>query len=291
MKPRHWANEMNEHDKVLLDLNAATMDGAATPYDMIENAAIAIEAGQIAWVGPRDDLPTKFEGFATTSLGGRLVTPGLIDCHTHVVFGGNRATEFELRLNGASYEEVARAGGGIVSTVKATRAASEEALLKDALTRVDAMINEGVTLIEVKSGYGLNQDTELKMLRVIKRLKANTDARIKATFLGAHAIPTKYKNNRLTGEYKTWWENDTLASLSYYKNGLTQGEEKKWYSTGQLAKLRKLVDGKEHGFQKAWLVNGKLYINYEAKNGRIFGMRRANSCYKLEDEVIIRKKI
>lgn len=107
---------------------------------------------------------------------------------------------------------------------------------------------------------------------------------------GKLQVESYYKNNRLSGEYKSWWENDTLASLSYYKEGVLQGLEKKWYSNGQLAKLRTLVDGKENGFQKAWLANGTLYVNYEAKNGRIFGMKRANSCYRLEDEKIIRRK-
>ena len=103
-------------------------------------------------------------------------------------------------------------------------------------------------------------------------------------------LESYYKNNRLTGVYKTWHENDTLASQSYYEKGLKQGLDKKWFSNGQLAKMRNLVDNKENGIQKAWLANGKLYVNYEAKNGRMFGMRRANSCYRLEDEVIIRKK-
>lgn len=183
---------MTEHNRVLVDLNAATMDGAATPYDMIENAAIAIEAGHISWVGARGDLPSEFSNFATESLEGRLVTPGLIDCHTHIVHGGDRAVEFEMRLNGASYEEVARAGGGIVSTVTATRDATEDDLLRDALRRVDVLIAEGVTTIEIKSGYGLDIETELRMLRVARAVMANRPVRVKTAFLGAHATPAEY---------------------------------------------------------------------------------------------------
>lgn len=185
---------MNEHNRVLLDLSAATMDGATTPYDLIENAAIAIEAGHIAWAGARGDLPSEFAGFATETLGGRLVTPGLIDCHTHIVHGGDRAVEFEMRLNGATYEEVARSGGGIVSTVTATRTASDAQLLQDALRRVDVFIAEGVATIEIKSGYGLDTETELRMLRVARAVAAHRPIRVKTSFLGAHATPAEYLN-------------------------------------------------------------------------------------------------
>lgn len=182
---------MTEHDRVLIDLTAATLDGAE-PYGMIENAAIAITGSQIAWVGPRVDLPRAFRDQPTESLGHRLVTPGLIDCHTHIVHGGDRAREFEMRLEGASYEEVARAGGGIVSTVTATRAASEADLLADALRRVDVLIAEGVTGIEIKSGYGLDIDTELRMLRTARAVGQQRPIRVRTTFLGAHATPAEY---------------------------------------------------------------------------------------------------
>ncbi|AEI92800.1 imidazolonepropionase [Roseobacter litoralis] len=164
-------------------------------YGLIEEGAIATDGDQITWVGPSADVPDVYRSETTHDLGGRLVTPALIDCHTHVVFGGNRATEFELRLNGASYEEVARAGGGIVSTVTATRSASEAALLADALTRVDALIAEGVTLIEVKSGYGLDRDTELKMLRVARQIASARPVDVRTSFLGAHAVPPEFKGN------------------------------------------------------------------------------------------------
>ena len=161
-------------------------------FGLIEGGSIVIEGERIAWVG-QGDAPEAFKSHDTQDLEGRLVTPALIDCHTHVVFGGNRAKEFELRLNGASYEEVARAGGGIVSTVSSTRAASEEDLLKDALSRVDAMIGEGVALIEVKSGYGLDRETELKMLRVARRIAESRPVDIRTSFLGAHATPSEFK--------------------------------------------------------------------------------------------------
>ncbi|WP_299846243.1 imidazolonepropionase [uncultured Roseovarius sp.] len=169
----------------------ATMAGGQ-PYGLIHNAAIVVKQGLISWVGPEVDLPPEHHGLGE-DLGGRLVTPGLIDCHTHIVFGGNRAAEFEMRLNGASYEEVARAGGGIVSTVTATRETSEADLLADALTRVDAMLAEGVSVIEVKSGYGLDRDTELKMLRVARAIGRARPVRVVTSFLGAHAVPANYK--------------------------------------------------------------------------------------------------
>lgn len=163
-------------------------------YGLIAEGAIVTEGSQIAWVGPATDLPDTYKTATAHDLGGRLVTPALIDCHTHVVFGGNRAAEFELRLNGASYEEVARAGGGIVSTVQATRSASEDALLQDALLRVDALIAEGVTCIEVKSGYGLDTETELKMLRVARVIAQKRPVTVQTSFLGAHAVPPEYKD-------------------------------------------------------------------------------------------------
>jgi imidazolonepropionase len=137
-------------------------------------------------------LPVEYSDGTVHDLGGRLVTPALIDCHTHLVFGGNRAMEFEMRLNGASYEDVARAGGGIISTVKSTRDASEDALVADALPRLDALIAEGVCTIEIKSGYGLNLDVELRMLRAARRLADVRPVTIKTTYLGAHAVPPEY---------------------------------------------------------------------------------------------------
>jgi imidazolonepropionase len=179
----------------LAELTAATMAEGTEPYGLIEDALIAIEDGRIAWIGRREDAPEAVRALPVQKQEGRLVTPGLIDCHTHIVHGGDRAREFEMRLEGASYEEVSRAGGGIVSTVRATRAADEDALVESALPRVDTLIAEGVTTIEIKSGYGLDIATELTMLRAARRLGAKRDIDVVTTFLGAHAVPPEYAND------------------------------------------------------------------------------------------------
>ncbi|WP_425046388.1 imidazolonepropionase [Primorskyibacter sp. S87] len=176
---------------LLTNATLATMTGSDA-YGLIEDGAIVLDADRIAWAGPAAELPTQHAGRPVRDLGRRLVTPALIDCHTHIVAGGNRAREFEMRLQGASYEEIARAGGGIVSTVKATRAASEEDLLADALPRVDALLAEGTAVIEVKSGYGLDVETELRMLRAARRIVEERRVRVLTTFLGAHAVPPEY---------------------------------------------------------------------------------------------------
>ena len=177
-------------DPVLLNhLSAATMVDVASGYGLIEDAGIALENGRIRWVGRMQDCPAYIAKLPTHDCGGRIVTPALIDCHTHIVHGGNRAREFEMRLEGASYEEVARAGGGIVSTVKATRETSEEDLLEATLRRADALISEGVATIEIKSGYGLDHDTELKMLRVARAVASARPINVSTSFLGAHAVP------------------------------------------------------------------------------------------------------
>lgn len=173
--------------RLLTSIVAATMDGA--DYGLIPDAAIAIDEGRVAWVGREADVPREIAGWNAAALDGRLVTPALIDCHTHLVHGGNRAREFEMRLQGASYEQIARAGGGIVSTVTQTRAASDDDLLASALPRARALIAEGAATIEIKSGYGLDRDTELRMLRVARRLAQDLPLRVRTTFLGAHAVP------------------------------------------------------------------------------------------------------
>ncbi|SFT63012.1 imidazolonepropionase [Sedimentitalea nanhaiensis] len=175
--------------QVLTGARIATM-ATAGGYGLVDAGVIALDGGTIAHVGA--ELPEAYRGWPQQDLEGRLVTPGLIDCHTHLVFGGNRAQEFEMRLNGASYEEVARAGGGIVSTVKATRAASQQDLIADALPRLDALIAEGVSTIEIKSGYGLDRDTELRMLRAARALEQQRPVRVSTSFLGAHAVPVEY---------------------------------------------------------------------------------------------------
>ena len=174
---------------MITDVTVATMTPGETPYGLIRDAALVVEGDLVRWVGPAAQCPADYAGAARTSYGGRLVTPALVDCHTHIVHGGNRARKFEMRLNGASYEQVARAGGGIVSTVSATRSETETELLKQALTRTDALIAEGVATIEIKSGYGLDCDTELKMLRVAREIGRLRPVTIVTSFLGAHAVP------------------------------------------------------------------------------------------------------
>lgn len=176
---------------LLTNAQLATMTGPH-PYGLQSDGSVVIEDETIVWAGLTSDLPQKHNGHNAIDLGGALVTPGLIDCHTHLVHGGNRAREFEMRLEGASYEELARAGGGIVSTVKATRDASFENLVASALPRLESLISEGVCTIEIKSGYGLDQDNELKMLRVARHLETLRPVRIKTSFLGAHAVPIEY---------------------------------------------------------------------------------------------------
>jgi imidazolonepropionase len=162
---------------------------------IVERGAIASAGGRIAWVGSGEDLPASVTVAKTHDLGNRLVTPGLVDCHTHLVFGGTRAKEFALRLAGASYEEIARAGGGILSTVKATRQANEDTLVATALPRLDALIAEGVTAVEIKSGYGLDTDTELRLLSAARKLGDLRPVSVTTTFLGAHAIPPEFSGN------------------------------------------------------------------------------------------------
>ena len=176
----------------LLDnVTLACVDGDAG-YGLREAAALLVEDGRIAWLGSRADCPAG-PGVERHDFAGRLVTPGLVDCHTHLVYAGDRAAEFEQRLEGATYAEIAAAGGGILSTVYATRAASDEELLAAAQHRVQALLAEGVTTLEIKSGYGLDIDSELKMLRVARRLGQEFGVRVTTTFLGAHALPPEYE--------------------------------------------------------------------------------------------------
>ncbi|MCI5044226.1 MAG: imidazolonepropionase [Aquisalinus sp.] len=186
-------------DTLLVNVNLATMDATQpAPYGAVRDAALAITDGRIDWLGPVSDLPDAPEELAreVIEFGGQWATPGLIDCHTHLVFGGNRAAEFEQRLQGVSYEEIARAGGGIISTVKATRAASKEQLYEAALPRLRALQNEGVTTVEIKSGYGLDTTSEIKMLEVARALGRVEDMRVITTLLGAHALPPEYRDSR-----------------------------------------------------------------------------------------------
>jgi imidazolonepropionase len=181
-------------DTIWLDARLATLAPDRPGIGVIEHGAIAATDGRIAFAGAAADLPTGWDARQRVALDGRWVTPGLIDCHTHLVYAGDRAHEFELRLAGASYEEIARAGGGIVSTVKATRAASEDRLVAQSLPRLDALIAEGVTTIEIKSGYGLDRENEIKQLRAARRLGRERDVDVVTTFLGAHALPPEAKS-------------------------------------------------------------------------------------------------
>lgn len=176
---------------LLTHATLATLDGGA-PYGLVADGAVWTKGDRLAWVGRMADIPGDARRDDALSLEGRLVTPGLVDCHTHIVHGGNRAAEFEMRLHGASYEEIAQAGGGIAATVAATRTASESHLLASALERVDALIAEGMTTIEIKSGYGLDVETELKMLRVARRIATRRPVRVRTSFLGAHSVPEEY---------------------------------------------------------------------------------------------------
>jgi imidazolonepropionase len=184
-------------DRLLIDCHVATMVEGPVPYGAIQDAAVVVADGRIAWVGPRADLP-PVEAAETERLEGRWITPGLIDCHTHLVFGGDRSAEFDQRLGGATYEEIARAGGGIVSSVQATRAASEEALFASAKTRLEGLKATGVTTVEIKSGYGLDLDSELKMLRVARRIGREGGVHVRTSYLGLHAVPPEHRADRET---------------------------------------------------------------------------------------------
>lgn len=188
---------MFEADLVITDVNLATMDADIdAPYGAIEQGALIIKNNRIAWLGKQHDLP-EFDALATPVINakGQWLTPGLIDCHTHILFAGNRAGEFEQRLNGVSYQEIAQQGGGIASTVRATREADEETLFVAGKNRLNSLLNEGVTTVESKSGYGLDLETEIKLLEVNKVLNDNHPIDIQSTFLGAHALPPEYKND------------------------------------------------------------------------------------------------
>lgn len=180
-------------DQLWSHARLATMadHGAGGGLGIIEQGLIAASQGRILYAGPAAEAPS-FDPIERTDCEGRWITPGLIDCHTHLIHGGDRAHEFELRLQGASYEEIARAGGGILSTMRATRAASEEDLVASALPRLDALIAEGVTTVEIKSGYGLETETELRMLRAARRLGRERGVSVATTFLGAHALPPEH---------------------------------------------------------------------------------------------------
>ncbi|MFN3710227.1 MAG: imidazolonepropionase [Alishewanella aestuarii] len=187
---------MADFDAVWLNAKLATMTDNGSPYGAIEQGALAVKDGLIAYAGPQAGLP-PFDSLATPlyDVQGQWLLPGLIDCHTHLLYAGNRANEFELRLQGASYQQIAAAGGGIASTVRATRDASEEELFKLGKDRLNALLREGVTTVEIKSGYGLDLANEQKLLEVAALLEQHHPASIVKTFLGAHALPPEFKDN------------------------------------------------------------------------------------------------
>lgn len=184
------------YDALLLGAHLATLDDARPGGHVVEDGALAWKDGRLAYVGPRADLPDAPAALAreviTTS---GWITPGLVDCHTHLVFAGNRAHEFDMRLNGATYEQIARAGGGIRSSVAAVRQADEDALLRQSLPRARALLQDGVTTLEIKSGYGLDVDNERKMLRVARRIGEQLGITVRTTYLAAHALPPEFRDD------------------------------------------------------------------------------------------------
>ena len=182
-------------DALWFNARIASMIEGSTPFGLQDKSAIAVYQGKIAWIGPDSDIPPEQLTLCQNQLDceGLLLTPGLIDCHTHLVYGGNRTNEFEMRLNGATYEEISLAGGGIASTVNATRESSETDLFNSAQQRLESFLNEGVTTIEIKSGYGLDLENEAKMLKVARQLGEQMPVDVITTFLGAHATPPEYQ--------------------------------------------------------------------------------------------------
>ncbi len=200
----HW-------DALWINANLATFSASSSDYGSQENAALAVKNGRIAWLGSMEEV-AGFDAVEIYDARGKWISPGLIDCHTHLVYGGNRAREFEMRLKGASYEELQKAGGGILSTVKATRSASDTELLLASQNRMESLKSEGVTTIEIKSGYGLELETELKMLRVARQLgEKDQQVDVITTFLGAHALPPEYADK--SDEYITSIVDDMLPAV------------------------------------------------------------------------------
>jgi len=196
MSPRPSQDQL-PRQRIWRNARLVTLADGRPGLGIVEHGAVAVRDGRIAYAGAEDELPTAWRaGAEIIDCEGRWITPGLIDCHTHLVHAGNRANEFEQRLNGASYQEIARAGGGIVSSLRALRGASEDELARQSLARLDALIAEGVTTVEIKSGYGLDLDNEHKSLRVARRLETERPVTIRTTFLGAHALPPEAQGDK-----------------------------------------------------------------------------------------------
>ncbi len=259
LRPHLWRNA-----------RIASLDPQEPGLGIVERGAVVTENGRIVFVGSEADVPVAaIERAEITDLEGRWLTPGFIDCHTHIVYGGNRAREFEMRLEGATYEEIARAGGGIVSSVKATNALSVEGLVGAALPRLDTLIGEGVTTIEVKSGYGLNVDGELKMLRAARQLERVRPVRVVTSYLGAHATPIEYKGRN--GDYIT---DVVIPALEYaHAEGLVDAVdgfcEGIAFSTAEIARVFDKAQAlrlpvKLHAEQLSNLGGAKLAASYDA---------------------------
>ena len=213
------------------------MEAGSAPYGLIPDGAMVVRAGMIQWVGPRIALPDSFKSLPSRDLEGKTITPGLIDCHTHLVYGGNRAREFEMRLGGMDYSAIAQSGGGIVSTMKATREAGEDELTRAALPRLDALLASGVCAVEIKSGYGLSIPDELKMLRVARSLARLRDVQVITTWLAAHAVPPEY-----TGQADLYIDQVAIPGLNAaYEEGLVDAVdgfcENIAFSTSQIARV------------------------------------------------------
>jgi imidazolonepropionase len=202
-----------EHfDLLLVDVHLATMCGGGTPYGAIRDGAVGIRGDTIAWCGPRSALPCSATAAQTHACDGAWMTPGLVDCHTHLVYAGNRSLEFERRQNGESYADIARAGGGIAATVRATRAATEPDLAAQSLPRLAALAAEGVTTVEIKSGYGLDTATELKQLRVAREIGLELDVCVRTTLLAAHALPPEFAGR--ADDYIDYVCRDTIPAVA-----------------------------------------------------------------------------
>jgi len=254
-------------DRLLVNCNIATMDPAVdAPFGAIMDGAIGIADGRIVQVGRRVDL-AGYRAESIERLGGAWVTPGLVDCHTHLVFGGNRSGEFEQRLNGATYEEIARAGGGIVSSVKATRTLSLEELTEQARPRLQALMRGGVTTVEIKSGYGLDVENEVKMLQAAKSLGESEKVRVVPTLLALHALPPEYKDRReafvqlATDQMIPAAKGLAHAVDAFAENiGFTIDEVRKLFEAAKMHKLRV----KLHAEQLSNLEGAALAARYGA---------------------------
>ncbi|ODU55199.1 MAG: imidazolonepropionase [Devosia sp. 67-54] len=261
------APDASEASVLLRNGRLATMAGGQTP--LIEDGALLIRSGRIAYSGAIADMPSPDLDTQVVDLEGRLVTPALIDCHTHIVHGGNRAREFEMRLNGATYVEIARAGGGIVSTVRATRALSVAELVSAALPRLDALLAEGVSTIEIKSGYGLTIEAELAMLRAARELERARAVRVRATYLGAHAVPEEYK-----GRSQSYLDEVVLPGLRRaHADGLVDAVdgfcESIAFSPDEIAQVFRLAKElglpvKLHAEQLGWLGGARRAASFDA---------------------------